>query len=56
MSTKYKIHDKSKLYFVTFTVIDWLDVFIRDEYRAVVIESINTVRLIKGLKFMLIVS
>ena len=30
MSRKYKIRDQDKLYFVTFTVIQWLDVFSSD--------------------------
>ena len=33
MSRNYKIRNQDKLYFVTFTVIQWLDVFIRREYR-----------------------
>ena len=41
MSRKYKIRDQEKLYFVTFTVIDWIDIFIRDEYRNIIIESIQ---------------
>ena len=39
MSRKYKIRDQDKLYFVTFTVIHWLDVFIRREYQNTVIFS-----------------
>lgn len=27
MSEKYKIRDQDKLYFVTFTVVEWVDVF-----------------------------
>jgi putative transposase len=41
MSRKYKISDQEKLYFVTFTVIEWIDLFIRDEYRKIMIESIK---------------
>jgi hypothetical protein len=33
MSSKYKIRDQNALYFVTFTVINWLDVFTRKEYK-----------------------
>ena len=50
MSRKYKIRDEQKLYFVTFTVIDWIDVFIRDEYRAIVIDSIKYCQTNKGLE------
>lgn len=50
MSRKYKIHDQSQLYFVTFTVLDWIDVFIRDEYRNVMIKSIKYCQKHKGLE------
>ena len=33
MSRKYKIRDQGALYFVTFTVINLLDVFIRREHK-----------------------
>ena len=33
MSRNYKIRNQDKLYFVAFTVIWWLDVFIGKEYR-----------------------
>ena len=41
MSRKYKIRDQDKLYFVTFTVIAWLDVFIRQEYRDIFLDSLK---------------
>ncbi len=41
MGRKYKFHDHSKLYFVTFTVVNWIDAFIRDEYRTIIYESIE---------------
>jgi len=50
MSRKYKIRHQEALYFVTFTVIDWIDVFIRDEYRDVVIQSIQYCQRNKGLE------
>ena len=50
MSTKYKIKDQDKLYFVTFTVIHWLDVFIRREYRDLFINSIKYCQQHKGLE------
>jgi hypothetical protein len=36
---KYTINDPNKLYFVTFTVVNWIDVFIQDIYKQIVIES-----------------
>ena len=35
MGVKYRIHDQRELYFVTFIVIDWIGVFIRDRYREI---------------------
>ncbi len=39
MSTKYKFRDQNEIYFVTFTVINWIDVFIRNEYKEILIDS-----------------
>jgi putative transposase len=41
MSRKYKFVDNESLYFVTFTVINWIDLFVRNEYRNVIIDSIE---------------
>jgi putative transposase len=50
MSRKYKIRDQEKVHFVTFTVIDWLDVFTRVEYRNIFLDSIRYCQLHKGLE------
>lgn len=50
MSRKYKIRDQEKLYFVTFTVIHWIDVFIRNEYKHVFLDSIRYCQKHKGLE------
>lgn len=50
MSRKYKIRDQDKLYFVTFTVIHWLDVFIRREYKDILLESFRYCQKNKGLE------
>ena len=39
MSRKFKIRDQEAVHFVTFTIIQWLDVFIRLEYRDVSLDS-----------------
>lgn len=39
MSEKYKIRDQDKLYFITFAVVYWVDVFIRQAYKDVIIDS-----------------
>jgi putative transposase len=49
MGRKYKFHDNSKLYFVTFTVTNWIDVFIRQEYRDVIYDSLAYCQKEKGL-------
>ena len=41
MSDKYRIGDQRHAHFVTFTVIHWIDFFIREEYRRVFIKSIE---------------
>jgi len=41
MSRKYKFTDCDKLHFVTFTVVNWIDLFIRNEYKDIVINSIK---------------
>ena len=50
MSTKYKFHDQDQLYFVTFAVVNWIDLFIRNEYRDIMIESWKHCQAKKGLE------
>jgi len=50
VSRKYKFRDNSKLYFVSFSVVHWIDVFIRDEYKRVLIESWKYCKEHKGLE------
>jgi putative transposase len=50
MSTKYKIRDQQKLYFVSFAVVYWLDVFIRNEYKAILLDSLRHCQKTKGLE------
>src|SRR5574343_1601602 len=49
MSEFLKI-EEGKCYFVTFTVIDWLDVFLREEYAAILVDSIRHCQKNKGLE------
>jgi putative transposase len=46
----YKIRDKNSLYFITFAVVDWIDIFTRFEYCEVLINSLNYCRDRKGLE------
>ena len=49
MARKYAIYDQQAIHFVTFTVINWLDVFIRDEYRQIMLDSLRYCCQNKGL-------
>jgi putative transposase len=50
MGRKYAIRDQEALHFVTFTVVNWVDLFIRDEYKYILIESLRYCQKNKGLK------
>ena len=50
MSRKYKIRDQSKLYFVSFATVNWIDLFIRSEYNEIVLESLRYCQKEKGLE------
>ncbi len=39
MSRKYKFRDNEKLYFISFAVVHWIDVFIRNEYKYELVDS-----------------
>ena len=41
MSRNYKFHNPEGLYFVSFAVVGWLDVFTRNEYKDLVLESLE---------------
>ena len=49
MSEKYKTHSDG-LYFVSFSVVDWIDVFTRREYQEILIDSIEFCQKNKNLK------
>ncbi|TCP24663.1 REP element-mobilizing transposase RayT [Tenacibaculum skagerrakense] len=50
MSRKYKFHNKSGLYFVSFATVYWIDVFTRQLYFNVLVNSINYCRKEKGME------
>jgi len=39
MSRKYKFRDQDKLYFISYALVYWIDLFIRDEYRTILLDS-----------------
>jgi REP element-mobilizing transposase RayT len=41
MSDGYKIRDQQAVYFVTFTIVDWVDLLTRESYRDVLLENLN---------------
>lgn len=43
----YKIIDQGAMYFVSFAVVGWVDVFTRKEYKDIIIESLKHCRKIK---------
>jgi len=40
-SEDYTIADQNAVYFLTFTIIDWMDIFTRSCYRMIIIDSLN---------------
>ena len=50
MSRKYKFYNKEGLYFVSFATINWMDVFVRDEYFDTVLKSLDYCRKNKGME------
>jgi putative transposase len=49
MSDKYKIRDIDKAYFVTLTVVGWIDVFTRKNHKLLVVDSLKYCQQNKGL-------
>lgn len=49
MSTRYKFIDNSAVYFTTSTVVGWSDIFTRDMYKEILLDSIKHCQLSQGL-------
>lgn len=49
MSVKYKFTDKTTLHFCTLTLVGWIDLFSRESYRKIVIDSLAYCQKNKGL-------
>ena len=41
MGEGYQIRDQNRVYFLTFQVVGWADVFSRKVYRDIIIDSLN---------------
>ncbi len=50
MSRKYKFHNPDGLYFVTFAVQGWVDVFTRNEYKDILVDNLAYCQKEKGLE------
>ena len=50
MSTGYKIVDQEALHYVTFQIVNWVDLFTRKVYRDIVIDSLKFCQGNKGLE------
>ena len=50
MSRNYKFHNPDGVYFLSFAVVEWLDVFTRNEYKDLVIDSLHYCQKEKGME------
>ena len=50
MSRNYKFHNSEAAYFISFAVVEWLDVFTRNEYKDIVIDSLSYCQKNKGVE------
>ena len=50
MSRKYKFREKSGAYFISFAIVNWIDVFTRDLYYNCITESLDFCRKNKGME------
>ena len=49
MSEKYKFNDEEAVYFITTTIVGWIDLFTRKEYCELVLDSLRYCQKEKGL-------
>ena len=47
---RYHIDDQHATYFLTFTVVDWIDIFTRLDYKYIIVDSLNHCIKEKGLE------
>lgn len=50
MSRNYKFHKPEAAYFVSFAVVEWLDVFTRNEYKDILVDSLEFCQKEKGME------
>ena len=52
MSTGYKIAEQDGVYYVTFQIVAWVDIFTRKIYRDITIDSLKYCQKTKDWKFL----
>jgi REP element-mobilizing transposase RayT len=50
MSHQYRVRAPEEIYFVTFTIVDWVDIFTRPAYKQLIVESLIYCQQQKGLE------
>ncbi len=50
MSRNYKFRNPAGVYFISFAVVEWLDVFVRNEYKNIIIDSLHYCQKEKGME------
>lgn len=50
MSRQYKFHNEESLYFASFAVVYWIDLFVREVYNAIIVNVLNYHIEHKGMK------
>lgn len=50
MSRKYKFHKPDGAYFVSFAVVEWLDVFTNNDYKNILVDSLRYCQKEKGME------
>ena len=50
MSDQYRVKNSESIHFVTFTIVDWVDVFTRSIYKQIIIDALAYCQQSKGLQ------
>ena len=50
MSRNYKFRNPEGIYFISFAVVEWLDVFTRNEYKTILLDSLHYCQQNKGME------
>jgi REP element-mobilizing transposase RayT len=50
MSRNYKFHNPEGVYFVSFAVVEWIDVFTRNDYKNIILDSLRFCQHNKGME------